>query len=71
MKRTPNIISLTPQWLQSLNETQTSHDGKVYYPSRPMGFWSFRYRAKAALMVFKGDADALVWPPHAHQDPRP
>lgn len=68
MKQTPSIIRLTPQWLKSLDQIQAS-DGVSYFPSRPIGFWSFQYRLKAALMVFKGEADALVWPPFSDSAP--
>ena len=30
----PNIIKLTPEWLKSLNEVQSSKDGKNYVPAR-------------------------------------
>lgn len=33
-----------------------------WVPSRPLGFSSFRYRCKAAWLVFTGKADALIWP---------
>jgi hypothetical protein len=33
-----------------------------WVPARPEGFASWRYRVKAAWMVFTGKADALVWP---------
>lgn len=35
-------------------------DGK-YVPARSEGFSSWRYRLKAAWLVFTGKADALVW----------
>lgn len=36
--------------------------GGYWMPARPMGYASFRYRCKAAWLVFTGRADALKWP---------
>jgi hypothetical protein len=33
-----------------------------YEPARPFGMFSLRSRFRLALMVFKGEADALRWP---------
>lgn len=59
--KTPNII-LLGNLLQSVNECAMSPDGKVWYPARPTGFWSWSYRLKAAWLVWTGRADALIWP---------
>jgi hypothetical protein len=41
----------------------------IYEPVRPFGLFSLRSRLRLALMVFRGEADALRWPfqnPRAH-----
>lgn len=58
----PNIIRLSPEWLRSLNECQSSNDGKHYVPARAEGYSSILYRLRAAWLVWTGRADALVWP---------
>lgn len=42
-------------------QSQTQIGGK-WVPARPVGYFSLRYRIKAAIMVLNGKADALVWP---------
>jgi len=34
----------------------------IWVPARPLGFNSIPSRLRLAWMVFKGQADALVWP---------
>ena len=58
----PNIIKMSPNWVNSLEEWQSSNDGENWVPSRAVGFASPWYRIKAAWLVFTGKADALVWP---------
>ena len=45
-----------------------SADGETWWPARPLGYPSFRYRLKAAWLVFTGRADAVTWPMHAEQE---
>lgn len=62
MRHTPTIYTLT-----SLAKTANGNvstrlpDGRVV-PARPQGFWSWRYRWRAAWLVWTGRADAVVWP---------
>lgn len=58
----PNIIRLSPEWVQSLDECRSSNDGKHYVPARAVGFASIVYRFRAAWLVWTGKADALIWP---------
>lgn len=60
--RHPNIITLSPEWLKSLEECSTEIEPGRWVPSRALGFASGAYRIRAAWMVFMGRADALVWP---------
>jgi hypothetical protein len=58
----PNIIRMSPQWVRYLNECQAEIGGKVYAPARALGWGGLFNRFRAAWLVFKGDADALIWP---------
>ena len=60
MKKTPNIFTLE-SLITGITENQTEIGGK-WIPARPEGFYSLRYRIKAAWLVFTGKADAIVWP---------
>lgn len=31
-------------------------------PARPIGFWSWRYRLRAAWLVWTGRGDVILWP---------
>ena len=44
------------------NGVQSSNDGKTYVPARPLSTNFFLERTKAAWEVFRGRADAVVWP---------
>lgn len=56
----PNILSVrTVIQSASIVSTQLS-DGR-YVPARPIGWQSWHIRFRAAWLVFRGDADALVW----------
>jgi hypothetical protein len=40
----------------------SSNDGKNYVPARPLSGTFFLEKTKAAWEVFRGRADAVVWP---------
>lgn len=56
----PNVWTLA-SLLRSTQEVSTEIGGK-YMPCRPLGFQSFIERCRAALLVFTGRADAVIWP---------
>lgn len=60
MKKAPNITTLR-NVLDTVETCSVCING-LYIPARPLGFYSLRYRIKAAWIVFTGKADALVWP---------
>jgi len=60
MKKAPKIHNLCGL-LESIESTQTEIGGR-WVPARPIGYFSVRYRIKAAWLVFTGKADALTWP---------
>lgn len=60
MKKAPIIIKLKDLY-RSTDCSQICVNGK-YVPARPSGYYSLRYRLKAAWLVFTGKADALIWP---------
>lgn len=41
---------------------RTPDGGQRWVPARALGFASWRYRWRAAWLVFTGRADALTWP---------
>ncbi len=61
MTRAPNIWPLTSlaKHLQS-NLTCGLPDGR-WVPARPLGFYSFGHRLRAAWLAFTGQADVLTW----------
>jgi hypothetical protein len=64
VKKTPNIYtleSLFSMFKPDGGRCDVEINGK-WFPARPLGFSSFRYRCKAAWLVFTGKADALTWP---------
>lgn len=63
MNQTPSLWTLK-SLVEYVNrgEISSSNDGKSYVPARPMGFWPFPERVRIALLVFRGKADAVVWP---------
>lgn len=61
MKKTPSILQLSDV-IQSINHTSVFLAGNKWVPARSLGFSSFRYRCRAAWLVFTGKADALIWP---------
>lgn len=36
--------------------------GKGWVPLRPLGTTGWRHRLRIALLVFRGKADAVIWP---------
>ena len=61
MKKTPSILQLSDV-AQSINHTSVFLAGNKWVPARSLGLSSFRYRCRAAWLVFTGKADALIWP---------
>jgi hypothetical protein len=60
--RYPDIIYLSPNWVESINEVQAQIEPNKWVPARPLGFQSLRTRIRAAWLVWTGKADALIWP---------
>jgi hypothetical protein len=59
--KAPNLYTL--DGLHKLNrEVGASHDGKVWYPARPLGLDTISNRIRCAWLVFTGRADAVTWP---------
>lgn len=48
--------------LNSVDSCSASHDGKNYYPARPLGWTCIQMRFRAAWMAFTGRADVVTWP---------
>ena len=59
-KHDPNYFTLE-ELLKSVNSAQAGINGK-WVPARPVGFHSLWWNLKLAWLVFKGEADCLVWP---------
>lgn len=47
--------------VQGLGEVSTEINGR-WLPARPLGLASLRDRFRCAWLVFRGHADAVVWP---------
>ena len=60
MDKAPNVWKLR-DLLNSIQSCSAEIDGK-WIPARPIGFFSIGHRIRAALAVFTGKADALIWP---------
>lgn len=63
MSRYPEVWDLE-ELVQYCNKAETQcglSDGR-YVPARPLAWQSIGQRVKATLMVFRGEADAVVWP---------
>lgn len=56
----PNIITVAQVIEGAKHESVGLPDGR-YVPARPIGFQSWRERFRAASLVFRGKADALLW----------
>lgn len=61
--KAPNIWKLKDihNIFTSDTKTEVEINGN-WYPARPIGLFSLKSRLGAAWLVFKGEADALVWP---------
>lgn len=59
--RAPTVWTLRGLFERAIT-VQTSHDGKNYYPGRPIGLDTVGNRIRCAWMVFTGRADAVIWP---------
>jgi len=60
MKKAPSVYKLKE--LFRTTQENSAHINQKWVPARPMGIDSFRNRIRVAFMVFKGEADAVVWP---------
>lgn len=54
----PNVVRL----LDLLDSRVSMEVGGRWIPARPLPYYSWRARWRAAWLVFTGRADALVWP---------
>lgn len=61
MMKAPTIWGLQ-DLLRCIGQNQTQISDGSWVPARPLGFWSWHYRCRAAWLVFVGRADAVVWP---------
>lgn len=57
--KSPNILTVESV-VGGSKEVTTEVDGE-WVPKRPCGFRSIQERFRAAWLVFKGEADALIW----------
>jgi len=64
----PDIIYMSPVWVQRLTNTMAVIQEAKWVPARPLGYPSFSHRVKAAWLVFTGEADALVWPQDRYEN---
>ena len=60
MQKAPNIYKLRD--IQIDRDWPIKQMGTSWLPARPLGFFSLKYRIKAAILVFTGKADAVIWP---------
>ena len=58
----PNLIKMTPKWIHSLANVQVQLKTDRWVPKRPQVAVKLPDRLKAAILVFSGKADALIWP---------
>ena len=62
-KSAPNIFKLFDFHNQILHGgCDQEYAPGQWGPARPVGYFSIKYRIKAAWMVFTGKADVIVWP---------
>jgi len=59
-KRLPDITTVESV-LDSAEHVHACINGR-WVPARPIAYQSWKQRWRAAWLVFKGDADALIWP---------
>jgi len=62
MNRAPTIFTLDGLLSVVRDGPQSSNGKHGYVPARPLGFYSFGNRLRAAILVFTGRADAVRWP---------
>lgn len=60
MKKAPNIYTLKA--IQVDRDWPIKQIGTSWLPARPLGLYSIRHRIKAAILVFIGKADVVIWP---------
>ena len=61
--KAPNIFRLFDFHSQILHgPNQQEHSPGVWYPARPIGYFSIKHRLKCAWMAFVGNADLIIWP---------
>jgi hypothetical protein len=60
MKRYPNICNVNQVIADAKTVSCELPDGR-WVPARPIGWQSWAIRWKAAWLVFRGHADALIW----------
>jgi len=58
--KNPNILS-HDQVIRNNKETKVLINDR-WVACRPINYTSWQYRLRAALLVFTGKADALIWP---------
>ncbi len=61
MKKYPTLYGLATITDVAKQGPKTQINGK-WYPARPLGYQSLLYRFLCAWDVFRGYADAVVWP---------
>ncbi len=61
-RKFPNVWSLKDLVDHARSSDVKVNVGDKWLPARPLGFPSFARRLSAALLVFRGKADAVVWP---------
>lgn len=60
MSKYPNIVKVA-QVIEDAKQVRCGLPDGRYVPARPLGFQSWWMRWRAAWLVFKGEADALIW----------
>lgn len=61
MRNAPSIISVA-RVVELAHSTQCQLPDGRWVPARPLGYFSFARRLRAAWLVFAGKADALIYP---------
>jgi hypothetical protein len=62
MKKQPTLYTLEGLLRTAGGDVQSSNDGKIWVPARPVGFHSIANRLRCTWAVFTGRADAVIWP---------
>ena len=60
MKKAPGIYTVE-NLVRGVQQSQAHINGR-WVPSRPLGYFSFWWRLKAAWLVFVGECDLVRWP---------